>query len=99
MAKLLVRNKETGETRPMTKTSFDLVGHKRGFVVVGPYVEEGETKDPVKEEIARRKAEKAAKEEKETVVNTAPDPVEEAEEPQKPVNKRGPKPKKTSDEV
>lgn len=105
MAKLLVKNKETGETRPMTKSSFDLAGHKRGFVVVGTHEEEkpkGSSQSPsdvVKEEMARLKAEKAAKEEKETVVNTAPDSVDEAEEPQKPVNKRGPKSKKTSDEV
>lgn len=98
MAKLLVKHKETGETRPMTKASFDLAGHKRGYVVVGPYVEEkkdGESKSPsdvVNEEIARLKAEKAAKEAAESVTDSTP-------EPEKEVKKRGPKSKKQSDEV
>jgi hypothetical protein len=101
MAKLLVKNKETGATRPMTKASFDLVGHKRGYIVVGPYEEpkteeEGKKSSPsdiVKAEMERLKAEKAAKDAE--VIES-----EEIHEPEvKESKKRGPKPKKSSDEV
>lgn len=89
--KVLVRNKETGATRPMTKTSFDLVGHKRGYEVVGPYVEEGKA-DPVQEAIARRKAEKEAQKNESATVSAEPD-----EQPE--VKRRGRKPKTESDEA
>lgn len=35
MAKLLVKNPKTGETRPMTQKSYDAAGQKRGFKIVG----------------------------------------------------------------
>lgn len=93
MAKLLVKNKETGEIRPMTKSSFDLVGHKRGFIVVGNEPEESKP-DPVKDEIARRKAEKAAKEAAEKEEHNQDEPEQKPEE-EKP--KRGRKPKESAE--
>lgn len=99
MAKLLVKNKETGATRPMTKASFDLVGHKRGFIVVGTYEEpKGENEKPnpsdvVKAEMERLRAEQAAK--NQPAIETVETPEPEVKEKKKP----GPKPKKQSDEV
>lgn len=99
MAKLLVKNKETGEIRPMTKSSFDLAGHKRGFVVVGTH-EEGKPADAsqspsdiVKAEMARLKAEQSAKSEPKAA-EKEPEAVESSE-PEKP--KRGRKPKESAE--
>lgn len=94
MAKLLVKSKETGETRPMTKTSFDLAGHKRGFSVVGALEEKksDNASDIVKAEMERLKAEKALKDQQKREEATEEPEVKEKKKP-------GPKPKKQSDEV
>lgn len=88
--KLLVKNRQTGETRPMTKASFELAGKKRGFEQVGT-VEGPTQKSVVQQEMDRLRAEQKANQAK-----NEPEPQEEVKEEPK---RRGPKPKKQQDEV
>lgn len=99
MAKLLVKNSKTGETRPMTQKSYDAAGQKRGFKIVGK-VEDSAGKSEIEMHMDRLKAEKAAKMAAETVseVETESGDLEEsgdesAEPEIKERKKPGPKPK------
>lgn len=60
MIKLLVKDPKTGNIRPMTQKSFDLVGKKRMFTIVGKEAETG-AKSTVQLEMDRLRAEQAAK--------------------------------------
>ena len=88
MTKLLVRNRKTGQERPMTEKSFKDAGEKRGFEIIGTVGEEPKAKSIVQQEMDRLRAEQKEKEQSQQ-------PVAEKAEPKK----RGPKPKNTSDEV
>lgn len=96
MAKLLVKDPKTGNVRPMTQKSFDLVGKKRMFTIVGKEAETGQ-KSVVQQEMDRLRAEKDAKNESglviEPVINNADDAGQSDDEQPKERKKPGPKPK------
>lgn len=90
MAKLLVKDPNTGNVRPMTQKSFDTAGKKRGFTIVGKEAETG-AKSEIQQHMDRLRAERAAKEAAEVV--TKPDTADETEPEVKERKKPGPKPK------
>lgn len=91
MAKLLVKDPRTGNTRPMTQKSYDLVNKKRGFKIVG-HEEDNTEKSPVRQEMDRLRAEQASKQQ----LDAEPQETETAKEEQPTPTERkkpGPKPK------
>ena len=92
MAKLLVKDLNTGNTRPMTQKSYDLIGKKRGFKIVG-HEEDKTEKSSVQLEMDRLRAEQAAKTTSEPVPTVSDEESETETEQPKQRQKPGPKPK------
>jgi hypothetical protein len=94
MAKLLVKDPKTGNIRPMTQKSFDLVGKKRGFTIVGKEAETG-AKSEIQQHMDRLRAEKDAKNESGLVIDPVINNSDDAGQSDEPKERKkpGPKPK------
>jgi len=93
MVKLIVKDPKTGETRPMTQKSFDLVGSKRGFTIVGTVEESKSEMELVKDRLRAEKAAKIEAEKDEVIFpRETPDVSHD-----KVKGKPGPKPKQSAE--
>lgn len=93
MAKLIVRNPKTGEHREMTDKSFELVGKKRGFTIVGTVQEPKSDIELAKDKLRAEKAAKIESEKDESDISRETLDVTQDKVKGKP----GPKPKQTAE--